>query len=891
MSFATRIRGTLQLLLRRRDLDEDLNSEVESYFETLVDRQVQRGLSIDEARRSVRLNCEGSEQVKEKVREGRTGAGVISVIRDLKWAIRTLRKNRVFAAVTILTMALGIGATTAIFSVVYTVLLQPLPYQDSNRLILLFQTGQQDSREPFLLSDLQVLKSQNRTFSDIAVYYKDTGFSRVSLTGINEPKSAQGGYVSDNFFPLLGLAPSFGRVFTAEEELRGERVVVLSHKLCADRFGSPPNAIGKYLEIDGAKFQVIGVMPANFLFPARDVEFWAPIATNRYWLDRPVRGTNGRGFYARWNALARLKPGVSVAEAQSEMSILAPRLNEREPELNRGLGIGAVPLRVEVSGNTRLALSILLAAVSFLLLIAFVNAAHLILAHSANREQEIALRLSLGASRGDVLRQLLTESVVLSLCAGFCGVLLATVGVRVLVAFGPDNVPRLEQATLNGEILCFAVGVSLLGAILSGLLPAWKLSAAKPNDALKSGGHTSSASAGLDRIRACLVIAEFSLTVVLLTSAGLLIRSFLAVEAVDPGFNPGHVLTAHVALPTGTQHRLFYEDVLTRISAISGVRAVGAISGVFEEGATYGDAAAPAHPQQKLDGRLRVWANWKSIRGEYFQAIGITLLRGRFFNQQDNANAPLVAIIDQSMTRRYWPAENALGKQFRGHDPRGRDDDPLTVVGIVRDTHTRGREAEPIPHVFQPVAQLNASDSPATPDLVIRTTGDPAQLAITVRDVVRSVDRTAIISTITTMEQELDEQVSPRRFQTWLLSVFSMLALVLASIGIYGVMHYSVVQRTRELGIRMALGAEPASLLGMVLQEGMRMIVPGLIAGLLIARWLAALLSGVLFGVKTTDPLTYLIVTLVLIAVAVGAIAIPARRAATVDPLIALRQE
>lgn len=839
----------------------------------------------------MRLNLEGSEQVKEKVRERRTGAGIISIVRDLKYAIRTLRKNRTFSAVTILTLALGIGATTAIFSVVYAVLLQPLPYRDSNRLVLLFHTGERDSSQPFLLSDLQVLKSQNRNFSEIAVYYKDTGFSRVTLTGVREPKSAQGGYVSANFFPLLGMAPSLGRIFTADEEVRGERVVVLSHKLCAERFGSLSNAIGKYLEIDGAKFQVIGVMPPNFLFPARDVEFWAPITTNRYWLDRPVKGTNGRGFYARWNALARLKPGVSVEGAQSEMSVLAPRLNEREPELNRGLGLTAVPLRVDVSGNTRLALSILLAAVSFLLLIACVNAAHLILAHSANREQEIALRLSLGARRGDVLRQLLTESAVVSLCAGFCGVLFAIVGMRALVAFGPDNVPRLEQATLNGEILCFALGVSLLGAILSGFLPAWKFSRAKPNDALKSGGHTSSASAGLHRTRACLVIAEFSLTVVLLTGAGLLIRSFLAVEAVDPGFNPEHVLTAHVALPTGTQDQLFYEDALARISAIHGVRAVGAISGLFEEGATYGGAAARGDPQQRLDGRLRVWANWKSIRGEYFQAMGITLVRGRFFSQQDNANAPLVAIIDESMAHRYWPGENAVGKQFRGHDPRGRDDDPLTVVGIVRDTHTRGREVEPIPHVFQPVAQLNARDNPATPDLVIRTTGDPTKLAITVRDVVRSVDHTAVISTIASMEEQLDEQVSPRRFQTWLLSVFSLLALVLASIGIYGVMHYSVVQRTRELGIRMALGAEPVSLLGMILREGMRMIVPGLIAGLLIARWLTALLSGVLFGVKATDPITYLIVTLVLIGVAVGAIAIPARRAATVDPLIALRQE
>ncbi len=384
-------------------------------------------------------------------------------------------------------------------------------------------------------------------------------------------------------------------------------------------------------------------------------------------------------------------------------------------------------------------------------------------------------------------------------------------------------------------------------------------------------------------------MAEFALTVVLLTGAGLLIRSFLAVQAIDPGFNPEHILTAHVELPSGTQHRLFYPDAIARITAIPGVRSIGAISGLFENGATYGGAAARGDPQQIADNRLRVWANWKSIRADYFQAMGIPLLRGRFFNQKDNANAPLVALIDESLARRYWPGESAVGKQFRGHDPRGRDDDPLTVVGVVRDTRTQGREAEPLPHVFQPVAQVGADV--ATPDLVIRTTGDPVQLAATIRGVVRSLDHTAIISTIRTMEEQLDEQVSPRRFQTWLLSVFSLLALLLASVGIYGVMHYSVAQRTRELGIRMALGAEPGNVLGMILREGLTMIAPGLIAGLLGARWLTALLSGVLFGVKTTDPFTYVSVALVLTAVAIGAIWMPARRAATVDPLNALRQE
>jgi predicted permease len=891
MPVIARIRELFQLLLHRDQKEAELNVEIQAYFEMQVERQMERGMSVEEARRWTRLNFEGSEQVKERVRDVRTGAGLISVLRDLKYALRTLRRNRVFAIVTILTLALGIGATTAIFSVVYAVLLKPLPYHDPNRLVSLFQTGPEDSRQPFLLSDLLILKSHARSFSDIAVYYKDTGFSRVTLTGVSEPQSAQCGYVSSNFFSLLGIAPSLGRVFTADEEVRGERVVVLSHKLCIQRFGSVLNAIGKGFEIDGAAFQVIGVMPTDFQFPAPDIEFWAPITTNRYWFDHPMKGSNARGFYARWNALGRLKPGVSIQQVQTELSVLAPQLVQRDPELNRGLGLVAVPVEVEVNGNTRLALLILLAAVSILLLIACLNAAHLMLAHGANREQEIAVRVSLGARRGDVVRQLLIESLALSLCAGFCGVILAVVGVHALIASAPDNVPRLEQAAVSREVLCFALGVSCVGAIFSGVLPAWKFSRTTPNDALKSGGRSSSATAGLGRIRACLVMAEFALTVVLLIGAGLLIRSFLAVEAVDPGFSPEHLLTARVMLSSATQHRTFYDDALSRIAAIPGVRAVGAINGLFEEGATYGGAAAQGDTQQRTDPRLRVWANWKSIRGDYFQAMGIALLRGRYFNQQDTANAPLAAIIDESMAHRYWPGQSAVGKQFRGHDPRGRNDDPLTVVGVVRDTRTRGREAEPIAHVFQPVAQLNPRDNPATPDLVIRSVGNPEHLATTIRDLLRSLDRTVIISTISTMDQQLDQQLSPRRFQTWLLSVFSMLALLLASVGIYGVMHYSVAQRTRELGIRVALGAEPGKIWSMILREGLKMMLPGLIAGLLVAHWLAALLRGILFGVKATDPVTYLSVALVLSGVAISAIWPPARRAATVDPLEALRQE
>ncbi len=793
----------------------------------------------------------------------------MAIRQNLHYALRTLRKKPAFAAVTILTLALGIGATTAMFSVIYAVLLRPLSYHDPTRLALLFQSSPGDSRQPFLLPDFDILKSQSRSFADLAVYYRNTGISRVTLTGTTEPESVQGGYVSANLLPLLGVSPSLGRGFTAEEEAHRERVVVLSHGLWQRRFGSARDVGARRLDIDGAGFQVIGAMPAGFQFPAPETQFWAPLTTNRYWADRPARDAiHTRGLYARWNVVARLRSGVSFEGAQAEMRVLAGRLEQREPDLNKGLDVGVIPLQVELSDNTRLALFILFGAVSFVLLISCGNAAHLMLARGAARAPEMALRVALGARRGDLIRQLLTESLVLSLLAGCCGLLLAAGGVRALLAFGPRDLPRLGEAGLDPGVLAFTVAVSFLAAMLFGLVPAWKMSRAVPAKSLRLSG------------RRWLVMMEFALTVVLLTGAGLLIRSFLAVQSVDPGFDPEHVLTLRVSLPAGVRHASFYEQVLARVRTIPGVRAAGAINGLFELGSP-GRASLPS------GGQLRVRATWKSIRGDYLEAMGIPLLRGRPFDPQDGPNAPLVAIVDESMGRRYWPGEDAIGKQFRGQDARGRNDDPLTVIGMVRDTRSHGREREPTPHVFQPFAQ---SGDP-TPDLVVRTTGDPVKLAAIVRDAVRSVDGTAIISGVTTMEQQLREQMSPRRFQTWLLGLFSLIALALASVGIYGVMHYAVAQRTHEIGIRMALGAEAGNVVTMVLREGLTLALPGLIAGLVGAWWLTGLLASLLFGVTPTDPATYLVVILLLLGVATAAVSIPAWRAAHVDPVEVLRRE
>jgi putative ABC transport system permease protein len=494
----------------------------------------------------------------------------------------------------------------------------------------------------------------------------------------------------------------------------------------------------------------------------------------------------------------------------------------------------------------------------------------------------MAVRIALGAGRADLVGQLFAESIALSLLAGCFGLLLAEFGVRALIAYGPRDLPRLEQAGMDPQVLAFTIVISFLSAIFFGLLPAWKTSAVTPNESLKSGGRGSSGAVALSRTRALLVMVEFALTVMLLTSAGLLIRSFLAVRAVDSGFDTEHVLTLRISLPAGRQHSGLFDEALERIKKIPGVRAAGAINGIFELGSSV-HTADPANN----NGRLRVWASWKSIRGDCLEALGVPLLRGRAFNTQDGPNTPLVAIVDQSMARRYWPGEDAIGKQFRGQDARGRNDDPLTVVGIIHDTRAQGRESQPGPHVYQPAAQSGE----ATPDLAVRTTDDPVKLAAIVRDSIRSLDHSAIISGATTLEQQLSDQIAPRRFQTWLLSLFSLVALALASIGIYGVMHYAVTQRNHEIGIRIALGARAGNVMSMVLRQGLGLAIPGLVAGLAGSQWLTRIFASILFGVKPNDPLTNMVVAVVLAGVAIGATSIPAWRAARVDPLEALRGE
>lgn len=815
-----------------------------------------------------------------------------SLLQDVRYGVRSLAKSPGFAAIAIVTLAIGIGANTAIFSVIEAVVLRPMPYADPARLVLLT-----DSADPedggFLYKDFIAIKSQNRTLVDLAAYYRDSGFSRVTITAGGEPQSVQGAFVTANFFPLMGVSPILGRVFSAEEETRQDHVMVLSHRLWMNRFGGSSDVIGKALKIDGTTSQIIGVMPRTFQFPAADQQFWAPITTNRYWRDPALLGSAGQihsnGFYQRWQFIGRLKPAVKVLQVRTEMSLLFQRIRQEDIDLSRGVGIEVQPLRVHLTGNTKLAFAVLFGAVVFVLLIACTNVANLHLARASAREREIAVRSALGASRTRIVRQLFTENCLLALLAGCFGLVLSPLGVRSLIMLAPSDIPRISEAGVDGGVLIFTLIISLSAAQLFGLVPALRV--ADTTSPIKSCGSGLSASLVLRRTHNLLVVSEFAIATVLLVGSGLLVRSFIAIESVDPGFPADQILTMNINLPGATSDRVnnLYAAVLERVRGLSGVQAAGAVDTLLDFGkiSNLGLRSIEGHSPEPQEHWKPL--RWTAVRGDFFQAMNVPLVKGRYFSQQDGPDSPLVAIIDQSTARRYWLAEDAIGKRFKGQDPRGRNDDWLTVVGVVGDMRRGGLDKDPIPHVYQPDTQ--AIDGYKTEDLVVRVAGPAGTFAKPLRAIVREIDSTAILSGVTTIGSELSGELSPRRFQTTVLSLFSFVALLLAGVGIYGVLGYSVTRRTHEIGIRMALGARPGEMLKLVLSDAARLAIVGLTIGLVAAAAVTQFLKSLLFGITSTDPLTFLGVAILLLSLALLACYLPARRAARVDPLIALRYE
>jgi len=713
----------------------------------------------------------------------------------------------------------------------------------------------------------------------------------VTIGGVVEPQPVQAGFTSANFFSVMGVAPILGRVFDEGEERRREPVAVLSHAVWERYFGGESGVLGKTIEVGGRAFTIIGVMPPAFQFPARETMLWLPITTNRYWLDRPQRDNlHARGYYMRWNLVARLRPRATPEMARADLAAIAGRLAREDSDWNMGLGIKVAPLSVEIAGNAKLALLVLFASASLVLLIAASNVANLMLAQGAVRARELAVRTALGATESRIVRQALTESLLLVSWSAAGAVLLAAAAIRLLVRFGPADLPRLAETRIDGWVLCFTLGVSALAALGFRLLPAWRAGRNDPLAALKTGGRT--AIAGRMRTGGLLAASEFALAVVLLAGAGLLLRSLREVERIDLGFRPDHVLTMHVGLPDGTpasRQIAFQNDLLARLRALPGIRFAGGINGLFELD------QAPLNSLRVVEGREPERERsrpltWTTVSGDYFRAMGIRLAAGRYFSDGDTANSPLVAIIDEGMARRYWRHDNPLGKRFKGQDARGRNDDWLTVVGVVQSARRQGLEQEPTPHVYEWSKQAGPASGPSR-DWVIRTAGDPARFASLVRAAVLEAEPQAAISNLMSLGEQIESQTSVRRFRTWLLGLFAALAMLLATVGIYGVMSYSTAQRTQEVGVRMALGAQRSGILGMILRQGMVLATIGLGVGLIAAVALTHLISGLLFGVASTDPMTFAAAAVTLWGVAGGATLFPAMRATRVDPLTALRQE
>ncbi len=804
-----------------------------------------------------------------------------SLWQDLRYGARMLLKQPGFTLIAVITLSLGIGANTAIFSVVNAVLLRPLPYREPDRLVALWSANPERgaTSRPVSTPDFEDWRAQNRVFEAIAAY------PAVDVTGmtLNDQGAAEQlntAYVTADFFALLGVQAALGRaVLPHEHEPGRNQVVVLSHGLWQRRFGADPGIVGKTLTLDGRSFTVTGVMPPGLHLPSADTDVWASLS-----LIGPDRVPRLRGN--AWLAVvARLKPGVSREQARADMTTIARGLEQQYPDSNRGLNaVTLKPLHEQLVGNVQPALFAIFAAVGFVLLIGCANLANLQLARFEQRHKELTIRAALGAGRGRLLRQLLTESVLLALLGGALGLLLAVWGRDLLLSFAPADLPRLSESWLDARVLGFTLLVSVLTGLVFGLAPAVKLARVELNEALKEGGR-GAASARRKGLRNALVVAEVALALVLVTGAGLVAKSLYRLLQVDPGFNAENVLTLQVNVPTyrepqRAQYTAFLQQALERVAQTPGVQAVGMVRPLPLRGAgesngfTVTGQPAPPPGQEPVAARRMISPN-------YFRALGITLLAGRDFNAQDRDGAQPVAIISQNLARQFFPGQDPVGRSLSLPGPA------RVIVGVAADVRLQGLSLAATPTIYVPHAQ----DPRRGMTFVVRTDGDPLSLAGAIRNAIQTVNQDQPVIRIETMEQVVMASLAQSRFSAVLLSLFAALALALAAVGIYGVMAYSVTQRTREIGLRMALGAQARDVLGLVIGQGLKLALVGVALGVLAALALTRLMKSLLFGVSTTDPLTFSLVAALLLTVALLACWIPARRAAKVDPMVALRYE
>ena len=817
-------------------------------------------------------------------------------MQDLRYAIRMLLKKPGFTIIAILALALGIGANTAIFSVVDAVLLRPLPYRQPDRLVMVWQRLAGATAYPQLpcsAPDYIDYRDQTRTLENVAAF-DNTSFTLFTSTGSERVPATR---VSASLFPLLGISPVRGRVFnTAEDQFGHDNVIVLSYGAWERRFGSDPDVLGKTLMLDQKPRQVIGVMPKQFDFPAQGIldgaapEFWVPMAFSPDQI-----GPDGRGDNYNIRTVGRRKPGVTIQQASADIDRISQRIYARyPPDIRKMFSLDGfvTDLQQHAVGNVRTLLLVLLGAVGFVLLIGCANVANLLLAKAAGRRREVAIRTALGAGRLRLVRQLLTESVLLGLAGGAAGLLIAVWLTQLLIHFSPGNVPRLAESQLSLGVLAFALAISVLTGVLFGLAPALQVSKANLNIDLKEGSR-SAAAFRRSRIRSVLVVAEVALSLVLLAGAGLLLRSFVKLRNVPLGFNPDHLLTMPIALPEAkyqnkVQVQSFYNALLDRTQTLADVKSASVATGL----PLMGQWDIVVTPENRADTGQKslTTAYFAGVTPGFHRTLGISLLKGRLFTDADNERNASVAIVNESMARRYWPNQEVLGERFKW-GPANSKRSWITVVGVVADLKENSLAAGIAPGGYLPISQI-PGDSPRLGFyLAVRTSSQPAAIVSNLRQIVRSLDPEVPLFRVRTMQDVLSESVAPRRFNMLLLAAFAGLALLLASIGIYGVMSYSVSQYTHEIGIRMALGASAANVLRLIVREGMTLVLIGLAVGASGALALTRVLSSLLFDVKPWDPLTLTSVSLLLAAVAFAASYIPARRATRVDPMIALRYE
>lgn len=885
MTLWSGIRSWMRSTFRRSRMETEMDSELRFHIEARAEDLMRRGVQREEAMRRARVEFGGIERVKEEGREAR-GIGFFDALRqDVRFGARMLRKSPGFTVVAILTLAIGIGANTAIFSVVDAVLLKPLAMQDPSQ-VMYVQEQWRDELPGMSVGNFTDIRKRSTSFTTVSA----SSNASFNLATEAAPERIDGEYVTADYFATFGVQPIAGRVFRADEDQPGhEQVVVISERLWRTRLHSNPEIVGQPLRINGLPYTVVGVMPKSFdpLLSISDI--WTPEAFT------PAKIADYDNHYL--NLMGRLKRGVAPAQAQSELDVIASQLQKEHPIDNQDRGFRITPLTTSLLGDQKLALRLLLAAVGLVLLIACANIANLQLGRSRTRQKEIALRAALGASPRRVVRQLLVENVLLGLAGGVVGVFLAYWGLAWMLAHGPAEVPRLGDSQIDGTALTFACAIALLSSLLFGLAPALRSASTQLTEAFNDGGRTSSG--GRDRVRSTLVVAEVALALVLMAGAGLLIRSALVVSHVDPGFQTANLIVGRVGLSTAEYHdpmvaRQTFERMILATAALPNVRSAAVVSraplagggssnGLLAEG-------RPLDPAYLVDARLQI------VSPSYLSTARIPLKAGRDFTLQDTRDKTLVTIINETLARAMWPAQNPIGKRFACCEagPKGRLD-PVwhEVIGVVSDVRAAGLDRQVQPEFYIPMAQMPASAWDwigRTMDLVVRT----EDRSVPIRDLqtaVASVAPGLPIYRLSTMEKKIAGTLERSHFDTFLLSIFAATALLLSSVGIYGVLAYLVAQRSRDIGIRMTLGATQGQILRDVILYGLRLAALGLAIGLAVALAGTRLMSSLLYGVRATDAITFAAVCLLLIVVALVASFLPARRAMRVDPIVALRHE